>query len=220
LSSSSDIARAANEWLNGKIYKVFLKRNVFLYDPAGLSALLENISLRIGELNLRPDIRSHTLIITVKERNPAGFWCSSDELCYILDENGIIYEKIAKPGGSGALLVMDAVSGEKKPGERVLPKNWVEYLNELRIRLQPEFWILKYEIEPESFGAGYVRASVTGISVPNSSWDLFANVSTKDDAASLAGSIKMIMNQEIKNNAERLLYIDMRVPGRAYYKLR
>lgn len=210
----NEVRAFSENWISGKKYAVFWKRHLFFYEPDELAPALSKEFMRIGELEIKPLVRERALRIQIRERTPFGFWCREpDDRCFIFDERGVLFEEIARPEGSIGIVVKDTIGPAGALGERVADPEWVLFLKELKAALQPEIWIKEYVIEPETFQAKFLRVKTT------EGWDLLVNFEP-DSTDKIANTVKEVLAKEVKGNRPSLEYLDLRVPGRAYYKLR
>jgi hypothetical protein len=143
-----------------------------------------------------------------------GFWCLAPEnSCLLFDADGMLFEELDRPEGSGGLMIEDRSGRALALGDRAASPEWIAYMKVLADALAPDVWIKQYVVETESFAAGYLRAQ-TG-----TGWDVLLNVGPAA-AKTQAENLKNLLEKEIGKNASHLEYIDLRVPGRAYYKLK
>lgn len=210
----NEVRAFSEHWISGKKYAIFWKRHLFFYEPDGLASALSKEFMRIGELEIRPSVAERMLRIQIRERTPFGFWCmESEDGCFIFDEQGVLFEEITRPEGNIGIVVKDAVGPSRELGGRVMEPAWVLFLKELKAALQPEIWIKEYVIEAETFSAKFLRVKTA------EGWDLFVNFDS-DSPKLIANTAKEVLAKEVKGNRPRLEYLDLRVSGRAYYKLR
>lgn len=207
---------AIEEWISGKRFFIFPKAHALLYQPEALDAALRERFLRIASITLLPDIRAHILTVLVRERHAEGFWCPGERKgCFLFDGEGVLFEEIERPQGSGGLRVEDLRGKTLALGDRAVPLQWIAFMQAFSRAAAPEVWIQYYAIEQESLEANYIRAK-TG-----EGWDILLDVgaaSPDDDAAVM----KTLLKEEIGERREQLEYIHLleRARGRAYYKLR
>lgn len=205
---------AAKEHLLGARFGIFPKSHALFYGPDELAEFLKNRFLRIESLAFSYDIGEKFLYIDVRERRSKGFWCASPEGdCALFGADGVLFEAIARPQGAGGLLVEDQNINVIALGEQAAPPEWIWFFKTFAEELAPDVWVRAYVIEPESFRAEYVRVQ-TG-----EGWDILLNVEPGAEQ-SYAHALKTLLKDEIRENVSRLEYVELRVPGRAYYKLR
>ena len=86
--SGNEISDYVEEKISGKYFKIFSKRNIFLYPKAGLERdLLENFSrLQVASVSFK---NLNSIEVKVAEREPLAVWCFSE--CYFIDAQGVIF---------------------------------------------------------------------------------------------------------------------------------
>jgi hypothetical protein len=131
----------------------------------------------------------------------------------LLADDGVILEPMERPEGIGAFVIEDASAAEFSPGTRPVALEWIRFMKEFSSALAPEILIRSYIIEPESLSAEYIRARTSA------DWDILLNVEFGQERHT-AAVVKTLLEEEIRNRINRLEYIDLRIPGRAFYKLR
>jgi hypothetical protein len=207
LKSVVSLNLAENHW------RIFPRSHIFFYRTAGLSEALQEQFTRIASVNFSPDIHRRRLNIEITERSPVGFWCASNGECALLAGDGVILEPMGRPEGIGAFVIEDASAAEFSPGTRLMAPEWILFMKEFSSALAPEILIRSYIIEPESLSAGYIRARTSA------DWDILLNVEFGQERHT-AAVVKTLLEEEIRNRINRLEYIDLRIPGRVFYKVR
>jgi cell division septal protein FtsQ len=211
---AATLHQAIEEWLGGRYFFIFPKALIFFYQPQELDKFLHAKFLRLASVLINFDIRKNTLKVEVKERRPEGLWClSGSDTCFLFDKEGVLFEAMERPEGSGGLLVEDKKGQTFGLGKQALNPEWIVFMKKLAKEIAPDVWIQEYVIEPESFEAGYIKARTSG------QWDILLNAEN-ELLEFYVQALRALLKREIKDNVGRLLYIDLRVPGRAYYKLR
>jgi hypothetical protein len=191
-----------------------LRPQIIFFRPAGLTKALLQRFVRIKEAKFSVDIRNRTLVVKIKERAPIGFWCAVGEgKCALLGDDGIILESIDRPAGTGALIVEDARGNTFLPGAQAVNPLWLAFFIEFSRVVSPEIMIRSFLIEPDSEIGNYIRSRTV------SGWDILLNVEP-NEVRYFAMVLKKLLEEEVGTQLNRLQYIDLRVPGRAYYKLR
>ncbi len=205
---------AAEEWLSGKVL-LFPKKNLLLYQPKLLDEKLKEKFPKIASIKLSFENQKHKLKIEVVERKGEGFWCiQQSNKCFLFDAEGVIFTEVEKPEGSGGLFVEDLRNILPSQGENIVSSEWILFMKLFRDEVQPDIWIASYILEPEWFENGYIKAKTTA------GWQIFMNAD-KSLAKNSAEILKTLLKKEIgEKKVELLEYIDLRVPGRAYYKLK
>jgi cell division septal protein FtsQ len=148
----------------------------------------------------------HTLVITIKERQPSLNWKSGNET-YVLDSEGTVIG-ISRGEAEKLPTVIDTTNLPVKEGSRVAPAQFVSFCNDIKGKLTG----MKFQI--------------TEMRVPESTSELHVKVSrgyvikldtTRPPGEAVADlqSITAYLQQNKKVPVE---YIDLRIPHKAYYK--
>jgi len=213
------IALFASGEMRGKFFGVIPKNHPTLLNRAFLSASLKEKFPRISEVSFRYHFGAHSLSIIIRERKPVAYWCGSavsenaKEDCFLVDVQGVLYERASMDGlGNAILKIRDENQRELRPGMRIFSKEGMLQVIEFREKLLPEVAIKEFVVEKESVEAHYIKART------QRGW--YAYFDTQEDVAQSVEELKTVLRKEIGEKENRLEYIDLRVPGRAYYKLR
>lgn len=202
------VEETTKTFLGGRTFLVFPKNNrAFLNEKLLTASLLEKYP-RISKADI--SYRSKTLEISIQERKPVAFWCFEE--CFLVDEIGVIYEEAPKAGSGVVLKIRDETGRNLRKGSRAVSEETMKFMLALRESLRPQVFVTRFVVEEESLGANYVRADT------ETGWYMYVDTLEKGEAT--VSNIKNLLRQEIGSNVNRLEYIDLRVPGRAYYKLR
>jgi hypothetical protein len=186
---------------------LFGQDNLIFWLGAKSASVKERIPL-LAELALRTNIWEQRVEVNARERQFNGIWCFSERRqCFVFDKDGVTFS--LAPTAEGALLLKITDESERSInlGQSVLPeRGW----------LAGVFTILEI-IKKEGMAIADIRVKELGLR----EWEIV-----------IAGGPRLIFNFEymsgnlaeiLKNlrgqlNFSKLQYIDLRVPGRIYYK--
>lgn len=203
----------AEKQLAQKEWGIFPRSHLFFYRAAGITEALEAQFIRIAAVDLRSNIRERRLDLVIREHIPEGFWCAVENECAMLAGDGTILEPIERPTGIGALMIEDQSGMAFAAGTQPIAPQWLQFIRDFSEALAPEILIRKHIIQPESIRAQYIRSRTAA------GWDILLKIAPGQGEEN-AIIVKTVLEEEIGANIGRLEYIDLRVPGRAYYKLR
>ena len=118
--SSEEIIQIATDNLSGNYLWIFPKNNFVIYPRGEIYRELiskfqriESIAISTQDMNI--------LEIRIKERKPFGEWCgtdgqielsSGDSNCYLLDENGFIFDNAPQFSGNAYVRFYGGISGD------------------------------------------------------------------------------------------------------------
>lgn len=205
---------------------VFPRSHVFFYRTAKIPESLQEKFVKISETELAFDLRQRRLNVKITERKPEGVLCPAREMlapnetsdtaskCVLFSADGIAIETVDKKEINSVKLAVEHYSAAAITlGTEIISPEWVLFMKEFSAALEPKAPVRFYAIESESLIIGYVRAhTIAG-------WDILLNVKP-EQARNYAAITKQLLEKSIGRDLARLKYIDLRVSGRAYYKLR
>ena len=229
----SDIQKKVETDISGKYFYLFSKSNAFLFPKSYIYNDLITSFTRIEKLTItRADLK--TLNITLTERTGSFLWCGEripeklDEIgenCYFINNDGYIFDKA--PYFSGNLYFKFYIPLEKSENnspltKQVLPKEkfislmgFVDKITSLGFK--PAY--IRYN--SNNTAELYLESKI-GDTSPKIIFSTEAG--NNDDLKQLADDFSLAMKkpefaEEIKNNYNRLLYIDLQFKNKVLYKL-
>jgi len=195
-----------SEELDGKYLGLFSKSNILLYPRKELLAKVESAFKRIKSADFHMKNLT-TVILSVEERKPAGFWChsrGSDPLfsknCYFLDESGFIFAPAPDFFGTTYLKFY---GGPESFGQINL------FLSKLSL-----FKVKPIELSVSGDGDYEIAIEGGGRIIVNPAKDL---------AVALENLRVLLTQSELSKNQDfplALDYIDLRYGNKVFYKLR
>lgn len=207
LADGEGIMKTAKEAaIRGKwFYELTGSNNILFWREAEMVDLPAGL-LQVASIKVSKDLKERKIIIEAIERNKFVVWCEGD--CFWMDEAGVLFSEA--PEAEGMLIKIIRVNSDRKLalGERPLPeketKNFVEiisFLDNLGLTATDmEIGDLRFkEINARIFGGPKVLFSL-----------IIDPTFGKPAIESLRKS----------GLWEKIEYLDLRVDGRAYYKLK
>jgi len=207
-----------SEELDGKYLGLFSKSNILLYPRKELLAKVESAFKRIKSADFHMKNLT-TVILSVEERKPAGFWChsrGSDPLfsknCYFLDESGFIFAPAPDFFGTTYLKFYGAVLGEPVGKNFLTPESFGQinlFLSKLSL-----FKVKPIELSVSGDGDYEIAIEGGGRIIVNPAKDL---------AVALENLRVLLTQSELSKNQDfplALDYIDLRYGNKVFYKLR
>lgn len=200
--AKEDIEFLAEQRLENKIL-FFKTKSIFAVDLAQIKRDILNQFPQIAEVEVSRGFFDAVNIV-VKKRQSLAQWCG--ERCFLLDQEGIIFEEIfeARPG----LVLIKTLSGSAELGERVIEKESLSQVFELKAEIEEKMEIL---IE-EAFLASEERLNLKTFE----GWEIYFNL--KGDLSWQITELKLVLEKQISpQRRDELEYIDLRF-SRVYYK--
>jgi len=176
------------------------------------------------EINLRkkfPEIQNvsvtrrlpHLLSVTIEKRSEAALYCIKEgDACYFLDEAGVAWKNAPKISG----LLQVKIRGENAPsslGEEIVPRHIMDIIFDIVVRMRANEKRILFIKE-------FIIDSSTEIKI-TSSLGLSIILDTSESIADQLNTLYIILEREIPPEKwENVEYIDLRIPGRVYYKMK
>jgi len=174
-----------------KVSKIYLKRNL-------------------------PDI----IAVNIQERKPLFLLCKNSDVCFYLDEEGVIFDYIKNgiPNGvdetnkaeESLIKIRDERHQEVKLGEKVIEDDLLKNIKEIILKLKDGTEIFTKEIILS-------EKKIALKTVQN--WEIYFN--PEGDILNQVQNLTLVFKEEIPlENRENLEYVDLRFGNRVYYKYR
>src|SRR3990167_6008150 len=118
--SSGTVEAFVRDRLVGEYWYVFSKSNIFLYPKQQIIADLIKAYPVLASADVHAvDFRS--IAVNLVEREPRALWCSQDERCLFMDENGVVYGEAPIFSEPVYLSYYGTASGEALPKQYLTP---------------------------------------------------------------------------------------------------
>ena len=212
------IIEKVNETMKGTYFKYFSRRNLFLVRKSAINNKLKSEFNRLEVSSIEKKF-PRAILIKVKERQPELVWCSGG-VCYLVDKSSLVYsganvtdEEINK---NRFLVVIDDNARPVEIGKTIIGENFIQYLKEIDAVLVDE---LGLPIEENYHTPALSSQEVIVKIKEGEGWLLkfSSTVSPKDTKKILETVFERELSSEKRNNLD---YLDLRVKGKVYYKLR
>ena len=193
----------------------FQKDSFFLVDDKKIENRVLSSFPEIKTANLKKKFPK-TLILEIEQKEAVATWCFSEENCFLINGEGIIYQgsTLVRPDGSRTsidsnLTVIFLENGEPKNlGEKVISKQKISQLLEIRneLRQKLELGIEKFTLRGEE------RLDIK----TTEGWEIYFDLA--GDMKLALTKLCLLFDEEISQEArENLEYIDLRF-SKVYYK--
>lgn len=187
-----------------------LQKNLFAIPKAKLAQNLTASFPEIRDLTINKKF-FHTLSIEFNTREQVGIWCATQENCYYIDADGVIFMPAPASEGSLILKIQDMKNPEADLGQTVLSPELLKFLS--------DFWQKLAETEKATVALYKLngdRASVEAVT--GEGWSFFMEPAKTPD--NLLKALIATLNEAIKSKRSQLEYIDLRISDRIFYKLK
>lgn len=216
---------AAEKWLG------FLPKNSLAVFPgASLSLKIMEKFPQVSRADVKKTFPG-TLEIKIDERQALGVWCRNEaendylienvasgtpaikkenlprgEDCFFIDGEGVIFRESPKIFSGFFPLIFGAAGQNFSLRERPVSSSTLEFAREAKKSLEKEGAEIDYFLENER------RKELNAYLSPN--WKIYFNL--ERSSQSQIRIVRSLFEQGLK--PENIQYIDLRIPGRAYYK--
>jgi cell division septal protein FtsQ len=192
--------------INFLTIKVF-SRSIFLLNIAKLDKeILEEFPI-IEKISIdKKWPQAVTFIVT--ERKPVGVYCANSESCYLIDENGVIFEKLDSAPSDFAIVRQIFKGGDIFVGETVVQKNILDIISSINKILNDK---LKINIK-EALVTSPIRLNIR----TSEGWKVYFDLAPNSDQSAQVAKLNLLLGGEISPDVRKTLkYIDLRPKDRA-----
>lgn len=228
-ASAEDIRELATQ-LIPRVFLFFRVNNLFLLDSAGIGEGVERMFPALESVSVRKKFPA-SIVLTVKERTKVAVWCrekiyivetseavsgkeGSFQLCFSVDEKGVIFEEIEK-NDQVAIFLPDN-QAEAELGDAIIEEGLLGV-------------ILDFQKELDAFdlfeGIGLRVTSMKILSGEqmrlkiSEGWEVYVN--PVESMAWQMTKLKLVLEREVPSEKRAgLEYIDLRFGDQAYIKYR
>jgi cell division septal protein FtsQ len=191
-------------------FLIFPAENIFLMDEERLRRIILDDNLYVEDVNIEKKLID-VIKVRVKEKVISAVWVSGSNLYYIDNYgkiccNATIDEIVER----GLPAIYDLENKEINPGDEVVTQNFIGFLKELNSKFPEQinisvkkYWvpsILSREVHLETDNGFRVRLNVDR------------------SVESQLNDLKIVIQEQLKNNLDNVDYIDLRVENWVYYK--
>lgn len=205
---AESLTASVSQTVEGSLFKLFSKKNIFLYPKGEIKRTLSNTFPRIKNISLaRSSLFAQAVMVTVEERRAFARWCS--EACYVMDEDGFIFAEYSEGTEVQTPYVFR---------EGLLPDTQPIGQTFLRVNIDDVVSLLSklYEIGLEPSGVMILNENdfTVALVVGPTLYVPFA----ADSEAIVRNLRDAIESDTLKGAVEKLTYIDLRFGNRVYFK--
>jgi len=201
---------AVREFSNKKFLKIFPQDNYFIFSSARAEIFLKNKFSEIKEININKNI-PHSLAIEIKEMQGVMLYCQNGK-CYDIDDEGIIFKEEQEVCGGLGVCVRDNSGREAKIMTKALEIETIDFLLKTQeiLRAKINLNLVYFEINI------YPTIEVQALTSEN--WRIVFD--TSRDSTAQIEALRLVLEEKIKDQRDRLEYVDLRVENRVFYKMR
>ena len=198
--STQEIRDIIEEKINKKKF-LFISKNFFLTDFDDAKQIIEEFPAAGGVILKRKF--PNKVIIDIEERTPVGIWCQSDDNCYYIDKEGVIFEKTKYKRELVINSEKEIIFGQKIIKEESL-KDILEIHNELK----------DIELDVQDFN---ILDQGEKLVADIDKWEIYFNL--LENVSDQLFNLKLLLKEKIPpEQRENLEYIDLRFGSRIFYR--
>lgn len=216
------IISSFNNVMSEKKWLILENDNINLFDLAAAKQKIIEEFPRIDALDLKKEYPDK-ITVNIKERKIADILCLDNDTnndsqiskydfskCFFVDNNGIAFDVAADTQGFLILRIWDKRGQDIELNKKALNPEFIDFVRQIKddfrstINANIKLLVLEHPAQRE------LIALVDD-------WKIIFNVSS--DAKNQLAVLKQVLEKEIKDKKNNLDYIDLRIDGRAYYKL-
>jgi cell division septal protein FtsQ len=209
--------RSQSESIFNGTYLGFIPKNNYILFPTGKIILsLKDKFKKINEVETTKTFPD-TFLLKITERKSLLVWCVKDDDCYLMDENGIAYNKVdfsAPEVVQNHLIKVSDLSSEGiYVGEKVITDEYLKYLMGISDQLKSQVDI--------SIGEQYATPTAVSEEIDVSTQEgtriLF---STQFPLENAVKGLKIFLQKRPQSKLSEFEYIDLRSENKIFYKLK
>lgn len=200
---------------------LFFTTNTFLFPTSSFIADLLEVYPKIEKAIIKVEA-PNGILITISERVVTGIWCAYGDVehtitptCYFYDKHGVIYESAPNfTRGSLIMLIRDERFNASELGSTVLEEDTRDFIEKLLAALSLAYVKPSYLtiVSSEEIRVGFPLTSGDN----RVSWEVYFSRSH-----TIVGQVEnmiLVLEEEIKERAIELAYIDLRLGNKVFYK--
>ena len=205
-----EVRPAVESYLGEK--KFFLPKfsNIFLVNSGEIAALLGEKFPSAENIKVEKEY-FHGLNIFLDQKEAIGVWCyTKNGQCVYFDRHGIAFDSAAETSGTILLSVSDQKGNFNKLGQLAGDAEKFKLIVRANDELKKNKIISNKFIIPETEDFRLDVQTAEG-------WKIY--LSTKDDLDRQLANLEIFLSQKVtREKRSQLVYIDLTVPNRVYYK--
>jgi hypothetical protein len=214
--SSVEIEKVVEKSLEGNYLRYLPKKNFFLVSEKNISGAVKNIFNRLEVASIEkkfPDMIS----VKVVERKAELVWCSGG-VCYFADRSGLVYGGAAgteeELRAGNFLVVVDDSAIPVDMSETKISPDFIGYVESVNVMIRDD---LKLDVTQSYHTPGIASQEVSVMT--GEGWTLkISSEYPVDEAKKIMQTLfEKDLNEEARKNLD---YLDLRVNGKVYYKMR
>lgn len=178
-----------------------VSRSIFLVDTAKLNKeILEKFPV-IEKITIDKNL-PQTLTLGVVERKPLGVYCNNQEQCFLIDQNGIVFEPISITPEGATIVRQTSDNNQIFTGEEAVAQNIITAISKIKKTLNDNFQINV----TDALVSSPLRLNIK----TSENWQIYFDLSPDSDINSQLTKLNLLLTSEIsQENRKNLRYINL-----------
>lgn len=208
--SSAELISAVGEYLGGFKLAKILKGNYLFFSEKKLAEYLKGNFPGLKEISVNKKLPPG-LIVKARDRQKVMVYCGREQ-CFFLDEDGIAFESAPEIYGGLNVVLKDNSGRETQPGNKMIEVSLINFM----LKAQKVI-INDLNMSLVNFEIGNYPTSDVNVEMPEG-WKIMLD--SKLSLQEQISALKKVLDDKIKDQRNRLEYIDLRIGNRVYYKFK
>jgi hypothetical protein len=205
--SLESIKKTASNFISGNNFFIIPKSNILFLNKQKLAAALMSQSGRMEKVEINKQFLSKKVDLSISERKGDLLWCSVENDCYFMTQDGLVFEKAVDM--SGKVIFRGILEGDPLMKNFTTPAKMQNYLKLVQVLKDSKFEVSAINIE--SSDRAVAKSSIG---------DIIFNPEEADLSLVAQNVILLIKDIRSKNPIAEFNYIDARFGNKIFYKLK
>ncbi len=208
--SGESIVNAVNQYLGGSYFRIISKKNFLFASDKKIAAFLQDNFKELKEITVTKKFPA-SLAIAATGREKAMTYCGQEK-CFYIDGEGIVFDQAPEIYGGINIVLKDYSGRQIKLGDKAIEPSLISFMLKDNQLLLEDLNLSLLNFQIDSYPSIDVRA------ITAEDWKIIFDINR--DPQPQIDALKAILDEKIKDQRNRLDYIDLRVEDRAYYKMK
>jgi cell division septal protein FtsQ len=204
--TKTEIENLAHQMTQGSYLWLVPRSNILFFDEKALAQKIETAFPRIERVTVSKGL-ARDLEVSIIERQGDFGWCQTDNSCYLMSKNGLIFLEAKPEEIAGKLIFKGQVTGDPLWQNFASQKMLNDYLNTVTVLNGKQLQVSSIDVESADKSVFHTNLG-----------DIFLN--PEDDLAlGVANALFLLEEVRTKNPTAKFNYIDARFGNKVFYKL-
>ncbi|MBI2797829.1 FtsQ-type POTRA domain-containing protein [Candidatus Saccharibacteria bacterium] len=182
-----------------------LSRNIIFLNTTQISDLIKSQNQQVASVRVDRSL-PNGIVVIIREQDPALLWRSATK-AYVVSNDGYAYSQTTN-NINNLITVIDTSNLPVRLGQPIVPASFVSFVKDLQTKL-PSLGIKLAQLNVGETTSEIVVATNSGYSI---------RLDTTRSSDDQLNDLKSTLDALKKQNKKITEYVDLRVPGKAFYK--